>query len=347
MTAHKKAEEELSRQIQRLTVLHRVSQELLTIQDPEELFAAIHRAVAELMPAEAFVIAIRRSEKEAEAVYLFDKGGRFPPTKVPKGQGLTWYVLESGRSLYVRDFQAEKIPAVRFGTEEPVRSLLAVPLKVGERMIGMISTQSYRPFAFTEGDLEILELLAAYAAVALENSRLLAELKESEARFRRLAEHAPDIIYRYRLGPEPGFEYVSPAATRVTGYTPEEHYADPDLGVKIVHPEDRPVLEALRQGKGFFEKPLEFRWVHKDGHVIWTEQINVPVYDERKPCGHRGIARDITERKKAEEEPGSPGQGRGGGPLPACGRSLFGHGATRSVYGWAPAPGGRACLRHR
>ena len=36
----------------------------------------------------------------------------------------------------------------------------------------------------------------------------------------------------------PGFEYVSPAATAITGYDPEEFYADPDLGYKLVHPED-------------------------------------------------------------------------------------------------------------
>ncbi|MGB9862174.1 MAG: PAS domain-containing protein, partial [Candidatus Bipolaricaulaceae bacterium] len=140
VTARRKGEEELSRQVQRLTILHDLSQELLSVQDPEEIFAAVHRAVAELMPAEAFVIALKRSEEEAEAVYLYDKGGRFPPAKVPKGQGLTWYVLGEARSVYVRDLAAEGVPAIHFGSEEPVRSVLAVPLRVGQRVIGMIST---------------------------------------------------------------------------------------------------------------------------------------------------------------------------------------------------------------
>lgn len=125
-------------------------------------------------------------------------------------------------------------------------------------------------------------------------------LRASEARFRLLAEHAKDIIYRIRLLPEPGFEYVSPAATAITGYSPEEHYADPTLGYKLVLPEDRPVLQDLTQGK--ISNPIVLRWQRKDGKVIWTEQINVPIYDDSgRLVALEGIARDITERKLAED----------------------------------------------
>lgn len=127
-------------------------------------------------------------------------------------------------------------------------------------------------------------------------------LKESEARFRRLAENAQDLIYRYEFSPKRGFTYVSPIATAMTGYTPEEHYADPDLGLKIVHPDDRPILEQYFQNQGVFQKPITLRWVRKDGQILWTEQRNVPVYNEKgNLVAIEGIARDITERKKAEE----------------------------------------------
>ncbi len=147
----------------------------------------------------------------------------------------------------------------------------------------------------------IVGTLAIYVNIT-RRKRAEEALQESEARFRRLGENAWDIIYRYRLQPSRGFEYVNPAATRITGYTPEEHYADPDLGFKLVHPDDRPVLESLtREGKAFL-RPIELRWQHKDGHTIWTEQINVPIYDAAgNLVAIEGIARDITVRKEAEQ----------------------------------------------
>lgn len=126
--------------------------------------------------------------------------------------------------------------------------------------------------------------------------------QKTENLFSWLAEKATDIIFRYELKPHRGFTYVSPAATLITGYTPEEHYADPDLGMKIVHPDDRHLLEAYFSNTGSFNTPLELRWVRKDGSAFWTEQRNVPVYDkDGEIIAIEGIARDITSRKVSEE----------------------------------------------
>src|ERR687897_148401 len=125
------------------------------------------------------------------------------------------------------------------------------------------------------------------------------ELRRSEERFRLLAENAQDLIYRYRLKPTPGFEYVSPSATAIIGYTPEEHYADPELHFKIVHPDDRHLIdEALRSP----ESLITIRWLRKDGGVIWIEQRTKAIYDGAgELVAIEGIARDVTERKRVEE----------------------------------------------
>src|SRR5918994_1292731 len=125
------------------------------------------------------------------------------------------------------------------------------------------------------------------------------ELRRSEERFRLLAENAQDLIYRYHLKPTPGFEYVSPSATAIIGYTPEEHYADPELRFKIVHPDDRHLIdEALRSP----ESLITIRWLRKDGGVIWLEQRTKAIYDEvGELVAIEGIARDVTERKRVEE----------------------------------------------
>ncbi len=136
----------------------------------------------------------------------------------------------------------------------------------------------------------------------LAHQRAEKALQESEARFRLLAEQAQDLIYRIQLAPEIQFEYVSPSATTITGYTPEDHYADPQLGFKLVHPDDHPILEAVSRSKTPYDAPIVLRWVKKDGSVIWTEQRNTPIYDETgNMVALEGIARDITERKRTEE----------------------------------------------
>ncbi|HXF83452.1 MAG TPA: PAS domain S-box protein [bacterium] len=126
-------------------------------------------------------------------------------------------------------------------------------------------------------------------------------LRESEARFRTLTEQAPDIIFRYQLAPAPGFQYVSPSAAAITGYTPEEHYADPELGLKITHPDDRAVLERILRSRQVPSAPLTLRWTRKDGGVVWTEQQLVPVRDAAgQVVAVEGVARDVTRRQEAE-----------------------------------------------
>ena len=133
-----------------------------------------------------------------------------------------------------------------------------------------------------------------------ERKRVEEALRQNEERFRLLAENAQDMIYHYRLAPTPRFEYVSPAATAILGYTPQEFYADPELGLKSTHPEDRPVMEAMQSSSE--------RWVvilrrfRKDGTIVWLEEKNVPIFDQAgNLVAVEGIARDITDRKRAEE----------------------------------------------
>lgn len=128
------------------------------------------------------------------------------------------------------------------------------------------------------------------------------QLGELITRLRKLIDHAADIIYCYRLVPRPQFEYVSPASTAMTGYTPEEHYSDPDLAFKIVHPDDRSLVESIRKSPASIQGPIILRWIRKDGEMIWTDHRIVPIRDESGQVTELvGIARDITQQKQLED----------------------------------------------
>ncbi len=125
-------------------------------------------------------------------------------------------------------------------------------------------------------------------------------LEESERKFRLIAEKASDLIYRIELYPEQKFSYVSPSSTKLTGYTPEDHYANPNLGFELVHPDDREKLRDLLEHVD--RSPVVLRWIKKNGEVVWAEQLNVPIYDiDGRLIAIEGIARDVTERQKANE----------------------------------------------
>jgi PAS domain S-box-containing protein len=138
----------------------------------------------------------------------------------------------------------------------------------------------------------------AYGALKMLRTGRPHQVQEDEP-LRHRTDDTGDLVYRYRFLPEPGYEYVSPSSTAITGYTPEEHYADPDLGFKKVHPEDRHLLEGFRRARG---EPLVSRWYRKDGAMIWMEQRSRPVYDgPGNVVAVEGVARDVTERRLAEE----------------------------------------------
>jgi len=68
-----------------------------------------------------------------------------------------------------------------------------------------------------------------------------------------------------------------------------------------VHPDDKHILESLSKDEAQIRKPVILRWQKKDGSIIWTEQRNVPIYNQEGDLiALEGIARDITQRKQIE-----------------------------------------------
>lgn len=147
-----------------------------------------------------------------------------------------------------------------------------------------------------------LSIIVSFALLLVYFQEEKTTLNKSGESFRHLTENARDIIYRYRMLPTQGYEYVSPSAADITGYSPEEYYADPELNTTLVHPEDRPLYKAIKQSSGLYSEAVALRWVRKDGKTIWVEQQNVPIYDEvGSIVAMEGIARDISDRKQTEK----------------------------------------------
>ncbi len=166
---------ETRRRLEELNVLHQASQTLLLNElDPEATYVAIHQAIERTMPCEALSITLEdEAAGDYHGVYLYDKNGRTPSQRIPRGAGLSGLVIPSGKTILIDDYLAQdEIKAVHFGNPEHVRSILAVPLRRGEQTIGMVATQSYQPHAFTQEHRVLLETLAAQFATSIENAHL-------------------------------------------------------------------------------------------------------------------------------------------------------------------------------
>jgi PAS domain S-box-containing protein len=127
-------------------------------------------------------------------------------------------------------------------------------------------------------------------------------LRDSEARFRLLAENATDMISRH--SPEGHYLYVSPAGKTLLGYEPEEMLGR--SAYDFMHPEDMPAVthaHAILLAQTI-APTITYRLRTQDGHYVWFESVARTIFD---PQTHAALeihvtSRDITQRKKMEDE---------------------------------------------
>ncbi|MEW6553939.1 MAG: PAS domain S-box protein [Actinomycetota bacterium] len=126
------------------------------------------------------------------------------------------------------------------------------------------------------------------------------ELRRSERYFRALIENAYDIIAV--LNADGTMGYISPSLEKVSGFSLEERLGEDAF--KFFHPEDIPrVAEAFARGvqqPGHSDR-VEYRWQHKDGSWHWQEAVATNLLDDPAVRGIVVNARDITDRKSAEQ----------------------------------------------
>nr|WP_319540268.1 PAS domain S-box protein [uncultured Methanospirillum sp.] len=147
---------------------------------------------------------------------------------------------------------------------------------------------------FTGAQVSIRDITAA--------RKVETQLRESQERFKRFADNARDILYCMTL-PDCRFEFVSSAATRLTGYSPEEFYADPGLIRRLIHPDSREVFS--KRWDDIFENRtlpyFEYRITDRYGRDRWLNQRNVIITDEKgEPVALEGIVTDVSGQKEIE-----------------------------------------------
>jgi PAS domain S-box-containing protein len=194
-----------------------------------------------------------------------------------------------------------------------MQSGLYVPLRLFNRTLGCISVESDQPGAFTQEDEHLLVTLAVQAAVAIDNARLFQnaqnelaerkrveeELRRRELEYRSLAENIPDIVARF--DPQLRHIYVSDVIEKITGIPAQSFIGktnrDLQMPEKLAGIWDENISRVFENGQA---RQIEFDFLSPAGLNRFESRL-VP---ELGPTGKvervLSIARDITERKKAE-----------------------------------------------
>ena len=157
---------------------------------------------------------------------------------------------------------------------------MALPLaNLAESMTEFGRGEALKGLPFTGGGKEVADLTISFNRMIFDREETVKALRESEERFRRLTENAPDVIYRMSL-PDGGYEYVSPASEIIFGYTPEEFRSSPMLIQKIIHPDWREYFKKqwAKLLAGDMPPYYEYQILHKSGEVRYLHQNNVSIY---------------------------------------------------------------------
>jgi diguanylate cyclase (GGDEF)-like protein/PAS domain S-box-containing protein len=283
-------------------VLYRIAQTTSAVEDVEAFYEQIHGIVGELMYARNFYIALYDDAADTLSFpYFVDE---VDPTPLPKrpGKGLTEYVLRTGEPLLATPQSFAELVAK--GETDliggPSVDWLGVPLQRGEKTFGVLVVQSHtESMRYGETDRDLLTFVSQHVAAAIDRKRAAEALRESETRFRTLAETAPSAIFIYQGA---GFIYANASMAALTGYAREE------LGSMNLWDMVHPDYKDLIRGRGLArlhgdEAPTgyQFKIVRKDGEERWVD-FSAAVIDVGGKPAVLGTAFDITKRKEAEEQ---------------------------------------------
>jgi len=184
-----RANRRLQQQVHNWIALNNIAQAVVSTLEESEIFRRVMENVNRILQVEAGSLLLLDQETgELEfAVTLKGDAARFSDFRLKLGQGIAGWVAQHDEPLLVPDVRQDPrfYPQVDQFTGFRCRSILCVPLKAKEQVIGVLEVINKRNGpespSFTPGDLELLTALASWVAVAVENARLNRAAREMAA----------------------------------------------------------------------------------------------------------------------------------------------------------------------
>ena len=323
-----KSEEKVRRQSTIFALLNKIALGLMNQLEINEVLRTVAAYACDLFGTTAFVGLVDEQRNLIEMKAGAPNSSEMDDYTVRLGEGVTGKVAQTGQPLVIEDYQTwpGRLPGKRF---EKLRTCVCVPLISGEKSTGVIVISFRHPRSFSDEDMELLARFAKLASVALYNASIVAdyrreieerilteealrvserkyknlyvEFEEKQALLVSLINSIPDLIF-YKdsnstyLGCNKAFEeFAGMKEKDLIGLTDKDIFSKDmaDLFRKMD-------LEMMRKGETNRNEELV---TYPDGRKILLDTLKTPYYDNKgNALGLIGISRDITERKKKEDE---------------------------------------------
>jgi len=220
--------------------------------------------------------------------------------RMAMGEGAMGQVAETLESLIIPHYQewAARSPQYQQST---VQTVMAAPLLIGGRLVGAIASVHSDPErVFGREDLQLLELFAPQAAIAIENARLYTAAQQQRQYFEELVRNSPVSIVT--LDVDHNVVACNPAFEELFGYTRNEVLSR-NLDELITTEESRSQAESYTQ-QALHDRPVKTitQRRRKDGTLVDVEVLGVPVVVDGTRLGLMALYHDITELLEARRE---------------------------------------------
>jgi two-component system cell cycle sensor histidine kinase/response regulator CckA len=311
INTRRQAEETLRQRNRELALLNKAGQAFVSTLDLSQVLASILEEMRNLLGA--FASSIWLIDTETNELVCHQATGA--KSEMVRGwrmateQGLVGWVIRHGKSLIVSDTQSDQryFKEVEREIEQELHSILAVPLRVKDSVVGVLEIVDEDANRFTSADLVLLESLAATASIAIENARLVEDLEaEIVARTAEIVTERDKSAAILRsvadgiamVDMDMIIQYINDAFTNLTGYTAQEalgHQAL-DLIGPTMSDQDRGSIQLSQvQGTGWQGETVVRR---KDGRT-YEAALNITSLRDAHDCstGYVISHRDISQRK--------------------------------------------------
>ena len=289
-------------------VIARIGRSLLELPTRDALLEGVMEALRSFR--DYFDVALFRVDEEAGRCVLVAEAGRehrYRPeeSSQPLAQGIIGLCARTGQTIRASDLETARRGQVAFREEYRARSELTVPVRKGDRVLGVIHVLSEREEDFPESEIAALEHVAPHIGVALLNARMIAQRKHDRYEIDQAHRQLANIIRCTAVGitstdREGVYTHWSPSCREMLGHTEEEVVGRMSPADFADEPYDLPrsLRECLRLGRAVGERTL----LRKDGTRIIVRETRVPLSDEDgSHVGFTSFLVDVTEQKRSEE----------------------------------------------